>query len=92
MNLPHPTRSREPQQITEKIMSTYQDTLARLQTQMQNHSDMALERLARTMDTFRLLAFQRKALQYRMQCEQPVNSRLFLEAFFLNYAATFTPS
>ena len=26
-------------------MSTYQDTLARLQTQMQNHSDMALERL-----------------------------------------------
>ena len=28
-------------------MSTYQDTLARLQTQMQNHSDMALERLTR---------------------------------------------
>ena len=52
----------------------------------------ALERLARTTDAFRLLAFQRKALQYRMQCEQPVNSRLFLEAFFLNYAATFTPS
>ena len=51
-----------------------------------------LERLARTTDAFRLLAFQRKALQYRMQCEQPVNSRLFLEAFFLNYAATFTPS
>ena len=51
-----------------------------------------LERLARTTDVFRLLAFQRKALQYRMQCEQPVNSRLFLEAFFLNYAATFTPS
>jgi len=28
-------------------MSTYQDTLARLQAQMQNHSEMALERLAR---------------------------------------------
>ena len=28
-------------------MSTYQDTLARLHAQMQNHSDMALERLAR---------------------------------------------
>ena len=28
-------------------MSTYQDTLARLQAQMQNHSDLALERLAR---------------------------------------------
>ena len=28
-------------------MSTYQETLARLQAQMPNHSDMALERLAR---------------------------------------------
>ena len=28
-------------------MSTYQETLARQQAQMQNHSDMALERLAR---------------------------------------------
>ncbi|MDR1934872.1 MAG: DNA polymerase III subunit delta' [Candidatus Accumulibacter sp.] len=36
-----------------------------------------------------LLAFSRKALQYRLQCEQPLNSRLFLEDFFLNYAALF---
>ncbi|MDR3221547.1 MAG: DNA polymerase III subunit delta' [Candidatus Accumulibacter sp.] len=38
-----------------------------------------------------LLAFNRKALQYRMQCEQPLNSRLFLEDFFMNYAALFKP-
>jgi len=36
-----------------------------------------------------LLAFSRKALQYRQHCEQPVNSRLFFEDFFLNYAALF---
>ncbi|MDR1661511.1 MAG: DNA polymerase III subunit delta' [Azoarcus sp.] len=38
-----------------------------------------------------LLAFCRKALQYRLQCEQPLNSRLFLEDFFMNYAALFEP-
>ncbi|MDR2113367.1 MAG: DNA polymerase III subunit delta' [Candidatus Accumulibacter sp.] len=38
-----------------------------------------------------LLAFNRKALQYRLQCEQPLNSRLFLEDFFLNYAMLFEP-
>jgi DNA polymerase-3 subunit delta' len=38
-----------------------------------------------------LLAFNRKALQYRMQCEQPLNSRLFLEDFFMSYAALFEP-
>jgi DNA polymerase-3 subunit delta' len=36
-----------------------------------------------------LLAFHRKALQYRQQCEQPLNSRLFLEDFFLSYTALF---
>jgi DNA polymerase-3 subunit delta' len=36
-----------------------------------------------------LLAFNRKALQYRQQCEQPLNSRLFLEDYFLNYALLF---
>lgn len=36
-----------------------------------------------------LLAFGRKALQYRQQCEQPLNSRLFLEDFLLNYWALF---
>ena len=51
-----------------------------------------LKRLAQTTSTFELLAFQRKTLQYRTQCEQPLNSRLFLEAFFLNYAAAFNRS
>lgn len=50
-----------------------------------------LGQLARATNAFRLLAFQRKALQYCVQCEQPVNSRLFLEALFLNYAAMFNP-
>ena len=40
----------------------------------------------------RLLAFNRKAIQYRLQCEQPLNSRLFLEDFFLNYVALFQPA
>ncbi len=40
----------------------------------------------------RLLAFNRKAIQYRMQCEQPLNSRLFLEDFFLTYVALFQPA
>ncbi|MDR1710220.1 MAG: DNA polymerase III subunit delta' [Candidatus Accumulibacter sp.] len=39
----------------------------------------------------RLLAMHRKALQYRQQCEQPLNGRLFLEDFFLGYAALFEP-
>ena len=39
-----------------------------------------------------LLAFSRKTLQYRLQCEQPLNSRLFLEEFFLSYAAVFSPT
>ena len=49
-----------------------------------------LGRLAKCTDTARLLAFNRKTLQYRLECEQPLNSRLFLEAFFLNYAAAFS--
>lgn len=51
-----------------------------------------LQRLAQTTDTGRLLAFDRKAIQYRRQCEQPVNSRLFLEDFFLSYASLFRTS
>ena len=39
-----------------------------------------------------LLAFGRKAIQYRMQCEQPLNSRLLLEDFFLSYMALFQPA
>ncbi len=49
-----------------------------------------LARLAQTTDTRRLLALQRNALQYRMQSEQPLNSRLFLEQLFLSYAAAFS--
>lgn len=48
-----------------------------------------LQRLAKATDTGKLLAFNRKAIQYKAQCEQPVNSRLFLEEFFLNYAKLF---
>jgi DNA polymerase-3 subunit delta' len=47
--------------------------------------------LAARADLRGLLAFGRKALQYRRYCEQPVNSRLFLEDFFLNYASLFAP-
>jgi len=49
-------------------------------------------RLAALSSPQRLLAFDRKALQYKVQCEQPVNSRLFLEDFFLNYQAAFRTS
>lgn len=48
-----------------------------------------LQRLAQSTDTRKLLAFNQKAIQYKAQCEQPVNSRLFLEEFFLNYAKLF---
>ncbi|NMQ28218.1 DNA polymerase III subunit delta' [Candidatus Accumulibacter phosphatis] len=48
-----------------------------------------LLRLAQGTDTRKLLAFNRKTIQYKAQCEQPVNSRLFLEEFFLNYIRLF---
>jgi DNA polymerase-3 subunit delta' len=48
-----------------------------------------LLRLAQGTDARKLLAFNRKAIQYKAQCEQPVNSRLFLEEFFLNYVRLF---
>ena len=50
-----------------------------------------LNSLAARTSARRLLAFHRKALQYLLQCQQPLNSRLFLEDFFLNYAALFEP-
>ena len=52
----------------------------------------ALSRLAGATSTFNLLAFNKKTLQYRSQCEQPLNSRLFLEEFFISYAAVFARS
>jgi DNA polymerase-3 subunit delta' len=51
----------------------------------------SLKELALRVELSGLLAFNRKALQYRQQCEQPLNSRLFLEDFFLNYALLFEP-
>ena len=51
-----------------------------------------LHRLAKTLDTSKLLAFNRKTIQYRLQCEQPLNSRLFLEEFFMSYGALFRTS
>jgi len=51
-----------------------------------------LQRLAQTTDSRRLLAFSRKAIQYKAQCEQPLNSRLFIEDFLLGYAGLFRRS
>lgn len=48
-----------------------------------------IQRLAKLAGTARVLAFNGKTLQYRMHCEQPLNSRLFLEEFFMSYAAMF---
>jgi DNA polymerase-3 subunit delta' len=54
--------------------------------------DQRLGTLAQATATSNLLAFSRKTLQYKAQCEQPLNSRLFLEEFFMNYAALFRAS
>jgi len=51
-----------------------------------------LQGLAQTIDLRKLLALHRKAIQYKAQCEQPLNSRLFLEEFFLSYARLFRTS
>lgn len=48
-----------------------------------------LQSLATVANGRRLLEFNRKAIQYKAQCEQPVNSRLFLEDFFLGYSKIF---
>jgi DNA polymerase-3 subunit delta' len=50
-----------------------------------------LAQLAGRTELTDLLAFSRKAIQYRAQCEQPLNSRLFLEDFFMEYATLFVP-
>ncbi len=53
---------------------------------------LLLQALAQTTNTRKLLAFDRKAIQYKAQCEQPLNSRLFLEDFFMSYARLFRTS
>ena len=45
--------------------------------------------LVASTDPQRVLAFARKALQYKRHSEHPLNSRLFLEDFFMGYAALF---
>ena len=50
-----------------------------------------LHELVKTTNLEKLLAFFRKALQYRRQTEQPLNSRLFFEDFFLGYMTLFQP-
>ena len=49
----------------------------------------ALRRQAAASESARILAFGRKAIQYKAQCEQPLNGRLLLEDFFLGFAALF---
>ncbi len=51
-----------------------------------------IQGLAKTSSQAQLLAFSRKALQYRRQSEQPLNTRLFFEDFFLEYMTLFQPS
>lgn len=48
-----------------------------------------LKKLASATNSRNVQAFHRKTLQYRLYCEQPLNTRLFLEEFFMNYAAVF---
>lgn len=54
--------------------------------------EQRLRTLAQATATPNLLVFSRKTLQYKTQCEQPLNSRLFLEEFFMSYAALFRAS
>lgn len=49
-----------------------------------------IEQLAGRAPVHVLLRFHRKLLQYRREVEQPLNARLFLETFFLDYRALFT--
>lgn len=48
--------------------------------------------LAGSSDSANILVLERKTLQCKLQCEQPVNGRLFLEDFFLSYRAVFRTS
>ena len=48
-----------------------------------------IRKLADASSQARLLAFGRKAIQYRRQSEQPLNTRLFFEDFFLDYMTLF---
>ncbi|MES2772061.1 MAG: DNA polymerase III subunit delta' [Pseudomonadota bacterium] len=49
----------------------------------------SLKSLAALTNTLKIMAFNRKAIQYKADCEQTLNTRLFLENFFIHYAALF---
>ena len=51
-----------------------------------------LLQLSKSTNTIDLLAFSRKAIQYRLYCEQPLNNRLFLEELFMTYKSLFLAS
>ena len=57
-----------------------------------SHRGEKLKNLVESVDSVNLLAFNRKTIQYKLQCEQPLNSRLFLEDFFMAYVALFRNS
>jgi len=52
----------------------------------------SVQQLAKSVVSANLLMLNRKTIQYKLQCEQPLNSRLFLEDFFLSYKAAFRNS
>ena len=56
------------------------------------HRSEKIKNLVESVDTVNLLAFNRKTIRYKLQCEQPLNSRLFLEDFFMAYVALFRKS
>lgn len=48
-----------------------------------------MQALARRTQAVTLLRFERQLLRWRREAEQPLNARLFLEVFFLDYFALF---
>jgi len=56
-----------------------------------NQAEFLLQ-LSHATNVIDLLEFSRKAIQYRMYCEQPLNSRLFLEELFMVYKSLFLAS
>lgn len=48
-----------------------------------------IQALAQRSEAVRLLRFERQLLRWRREAEQPLNARLFLEVFFLDYFALF---
>ncbi len=51
--------------------------------------EIALQKLAQNMEVDKALVFAKTALEYRRICEQPLNSRLFLEGIWMRYQNLF---